>query len=313
MSSAFKNFFITFVICLLVFGFLAFKFGRPAIADALNFEGVIDSKNDSEADVSDTSDTSKVPDTSSAVSSNDDDYDPEGDIFTAVIAAVDDEGHALGCVFIDSTAKTRRYIKCSVPVSETVSNEIGEPIPLSDLFVIASNESVCKAFQSITGLKTDYCVRVDKNALVALVSLMPSAYYDVTENISLMNPAYEGVTFPEGETYPDDYYVNVALSGERVKLGEKLFGKTKLEWIIEYDSAKQLFISRALLDQVLSLDSGMKSSKKLNDFLASTSTNLNNTALSKNLELIFSFDSFRSYEIKYSGSKKLIDLDGRKE
>ncbi len=63
MSSAFKNFFITFIICLVVFGFVGFRFVYPVLSDALNVAGIINPQEQS--DTSGENSDGSEPDTTS--------------------------------------------------------------------------------------------------------------------------------------------------------------------------------------------------------------------------------------------------------
>lgn len=82
MTSAFKNFFITFIICLLVFGFLGFQYAYPWLQSFIDFSdmGKDTSEEVSEEVSGDVSEESSVP-------VIEDNYDENGDIFTAVYSS----------------------------------------------------------------------------------------------------------------------------------------------------------------------------------------------------------------------------------
>ena len=101
MSSAFKNFFITFIICLLVFGFLGFQYAYPWLTEIVDFTDM--GKETSET--SETSEEVSTGETSQPVT-EENDFNENGDVFTAVILCVDSNNRALNSVFIDANGKT---------------------------------------------------------------------------------------------------------------------------------------------------------------------------------------------------------------
>ena len=154
MSSAFRNFFITFAICLLVFGFVGFQYVLPWLNGVFDFSDMgPDTSGEVSSEVSDeTSDEASKPIV------EDDFYDPNGDVFTAVIMSVDDKGSVVNCVFIDANAKTKQLIYCPISPDVRRTNEIGVPVPIRHLFMGMSPYEVTQCVSAMTGIEVDYCI-----------------------------------------------------------------------------------------------------------------------------------------------------------
>ncbi|MBQ4316755.1 MAG: hypothetical protein IJC20_00760, partial [Clostridia bacterium] len=206
MSSAFKNFFITFAICLLVFGFIGLQYVYPWLSGIVNFDDMGDtSSNVSNNDISgETSD-----DTSSPVVPPNNDYDENGDVFTAMIMCVDSNNRALNCVFIDANGKTKRFIYCPVSTSVRVENEVGVAVPIGDLFSTMTPTSIAQNVSAMTGIETKYCLRFNRNNIKALAAMIPGASVTLNEEVIFVNPEYEDYIPVDGE-YPDDYYITIS-------------------------------------------------------------------------------------------------------
>ncbi len=207
-----------------------------------------------------------------------------------------------------------------------VFNEVGVSVPLADLVPVSNDSAVCSMFGALTGIKTDYCLRVDRESLKELVSQMPGMEVTLSENISFINPAYVGFVPEEGEEYPADYYINVTDADGRVNLNDKIGSSTKLEWLLEYNpnadgspyNGIYITVAKAVYKQFFQSESELKSTSVLTKFLEKTRTNLTPDLLSENLDPIFSYDDYRVFELTYPGGweksvERLREADGRRE
>lgn len=312
MSSALKNFLITFAISLVVFLIIGLNVISPWLSDLVALpDPNADSSNDvSKNEVSDVSgeDTS-LPEVSDV------EYDEDGDIFTAVIFCVDSENRALETIFIDANGKTKQFIKCQIPKTTRVTNEVGVAVPVGDLFGMIPSESVCQLVSTMTGIKTDYALCFDKESIKTLAKLIGSPTIDVDkitetitkESISIMNPAYKDSIFPEGESKPSDYYFNIT---GKVNLNKSVHGKTYLEWLLEYnphgDQASNgdynsiySYIFAELVDQFFKSESSLKNVSSMTKLISACETNLTADQATEHLETIFSYDDFQRHEKIY--------------
>ena len=325
MSSGFKNFFITFVICLLVFGFVGFKYVYPALSDILNVEKVINPGETSGGDRS--GDESDVSSEESSRPQSDTSYNENGRIFTLSVACVDKRGRAVAAAFVDSNEKTGQFILCSVPVTVRVVNEAGISVPLSDIMPSLSDSGMCSAFSAMTGLNVDYCIRFTRDDIIQLGKIVPGTFIKLSEDISFMDPKYKDFEPEPGEPYPDDYFVTISSKGGKVYLNEKLNGKTNLEWLLEYNpnsdedteyNAYYAAAAKAIFQQFFESEGALKNTGTLTAIIRGKQTNLNADVISINLDLIFGGEDFRRSTITYPGNweravETLRKLDGRKE
>ncbi len=322
LSSAFRNFFITFAICLIVFGFVGFQYVLPWLNDVFDFSDM--NKNPSSDVSSDVSgDNSESENKKPPVEENF--YDPEGDVFTAVIMAVDGKGSVVNCVFIDSNAKTKQLIYCPISPETRRVNEVGVLTPVKNLFANMSPYEVCQCVSAMTGIEVDYCITFDRDGVQKLASSMPGAYVKLPEgqSIDIINPAYKDYVSIDG-SYPSDYRAQITNVDGKVNLNENLMGKTKLQWLLEYapEGASGEYndyyrlISKAILNQFLENEANNKNTKSMTAMInASKSTNMTASDASAHLETIFAFDTFEVHDVIYpenweTAVRTFRELDG---
>lgn len=319
MSSAFKNFFITFAICLLVFAFVGFTFVYDWLLDVLNFSDMNETSETVSEDVSgETSDEQSepiVPDTG---------IDEEGDVFTAFIMCVDSEGKMLNGVFVDSNGKSKQFIYCPLSANLKTTNEIGVSIPLYDLFTTMSPEAVTQCVSALTGIKTDYCLRFDREGLKAIVRSIPGAYVELNEIVTVKNPIYSNYVPEEGTPYPEDYYITIQNNEDgKVLLNDLIGNRTALEWLLEYNpnfngaeyNALYTRIAKATIRQFLTQENAMKSTETMATVIANCETNMTLDDATGHLDTIFSYNAFKRHEVNYpsnweSAVIRLRELDG---
>lgn len=320
MSSAFKNFFITFAVCLLIFGFIGFKFAYPWLSEVVDFT---DMNNDTSEDASGNESDGVSEGDADTIITPVDNYNENGDVFTAIIMNVDSQNRVLSSVFIDSNAKSGQFVYC--PISPTVKavNEVGANVPIGDMFSMMNPESVCQSVTALTGIKTDYCLRFTKDSLSELVKLIPGAYVVLSEDISFVNPKYINYVHIEGTEYPSDYNIIITNVDGKVRLSEKLGEKTKLEWLLSYNpnfdgseyNAMYTSICKALIRQFFEQEKALKNSETMAKLVKCCDTNLTTDAASQHIETIFSYNDFKVHEVSYPNNwetavTNLRELDG---
>ncbi|MBE6683045.1 MAG: hypothetical protein E7595_02700 [Ruminococcaceae bacterium] len=321
MSSAFKNFFITFAICLLVFILLAFLVFKPLVIDLLSDDGEDTPADESVEESTDISDESSGETSQPVI---DPSYDENGDIFTAVVMCVDSNGRALNSVFIDSNGKTKQFIYCTVPSSVKTANEIGATITVGDLFATLTPDAICQSITAMTGIQTDYCLRFDRKGVREIARSIPGASVVLNEDIIIVNPAYSDYVAVPGQPYPDDYYITISNVDGRVLLNEQLNGKSKLDWLLEYNpnvdgseyNTLYSMIAKSVIRQFFENEAATKSTASMTNILKNCETNLTLDTASAMLETIFSYNDFTRHELQYPSNwetavNKLRQLDGR--
>lgn len=311
LSSAFKNFFITFVACLVVFGFVGFQFAYPWLSEALSLNGTSEASEDVSAVSGEDSTDTEVSDGSGV--------DAKGDIFTALITCESESGSVLASAFIDANGQTKRFVYCRIPANATVYGESGVLAPVSDMFSENGASSVTSCVTAMTGVQTDYFLAVRRSTLPVLVSMMQGAYFDLSFDIKYVNPAYAGFTPTEGEGYPDDYYVFIPQG--RIALDESTLSQL-LAYNPNLDGSEYntvyLSICRTLITQFFTSQvQNVKNTDRLAVLLAACRTNITSDDVSKHLDTIFTYSTYQLKEMDYptrnwqNAVKTIREADGR--
>ncbi len=321
MSSALKNFSITFAIALTVFALLGFLVLAPALVEVFDLSGMGESSEDPSGAVSDNNSSEDVSVESSegdVSDTTDPDFDENGKVFTAVVMCVDDGGNPVSIAFIDANGKTGNYIYCSIDPKTKVTNEIGSLVPLEDLFMGLDDEAVLKCITAITGIETQYCLRFDKAALSTISGVIPGASVTLNEVIDFDNPAYKDTVFQPGQVYPEDYHITISNVDGRVLLNSSVYEKTNLEWLLSYNpnadgSEYNLLyqqISKGLLKQFLQNEDATKSSSVIRRVLSVAQGNLTGDDMAEYLETVFAYNDYKLHETTYPvKSNKVADWE----
>ncbi len=337
LSSAFKNFFITFSICLVIFAFLGFQ-ARGWLTDLVLGIGKKDTPEDvSTPETSETSGSDVSVDNNQAPDLNDNYYNEKGDIFTAVVFCVDDSDRVVNCAFIDANAKTNRYIHCSIPTSTKITNEIGNPVPIDVAFGTMSHEAICDSVTALTGIQTDYCLRFTKSDMGAIASRITDASISLNSPVMITLPGAENENLPtEPEGTPENNQNTstpdqsqppaestfvIENEGGRVSLTSEIHGKTKLQWLLESEkdavgsNKNKLYaeISKELMAQFFAQQFATQSAAKFSEIISISDTNLTKAVAEKHVATIFSHKYYRyTYPSTWqSGVAALRDYDGR--
>lgn len=317
MSSAFKNFFITFVVCLLLFGFVGFKFLYPWLSSVISID-----EEETETSKEESNEPSEESETPSDTSKGDTDIDENGKVFTAAITCESESGETLGALFIDSNEKTKRFIYCRIPPVTRVYNDVGVMVPVADMFRSDTRaNAITDCVSAMTGIETDYFVTLKRSSLVSLVSMMNGAYFNLDFDVKYVNPKYENFVPVEGEGNPEDYYIFIPAG--RVNLDADTLKKL-LDYNPNLDGSEYntlyLNICKQLAVQFFSTQANnVKNASKLSNFLADTRTNMKQSDVSKYLDVIFKYNTYQRKEIDYpsrnwqNAVKIIREADGRYE
>lgn len=304
-----------------MFAFVGFTFVYDWLLDVLNFNDLGDTSETVSTDVSgETSEEQSetiIPDTG---------VDENGDVFTAFIMCVDSNGKMLNGVFMDANGKSKQYIYCPISANTKTVNEIGVSIPLNDLFTAMSPEEVAQCVTALTGIKTDYCLRFDREGLKTIVRSIPGAYVELgsTETITVLNPIYSSYIPDESTPVPEDLYITVQNNADgKVLLNELIGNRTALEWLMEYNpshdgseyNALYTKIAKAVIRQFLTQENAMKSTEIMSMLIANCETNMTLDDASAHIDTIFSYNTFKRHELNYPTNWeqaviRLRELDG---
>ncbi len=318
MSSAFKNFFITFAICLVIFSFLGFQYAYPWLDEVFDLSEMGKKNSDnSQTEVSDSgSEVSEEP--------KDTYYNDDGDVFTAVIIAADSNGRGVKMVFVDSNAKTRQYIHCTIGSNIKGNNTVGQSGQVKDIYASMTPDEICKSVTALTGIETQYCLRFTPDSLSAIAAVIPGASITLPAEIVFTNPEYKDEVYEKEEDKPKDYQLKISNVDNKVLLNEKYEDKTKLEWLLYYNASSECIfdenelyglIAEALYDQFLANEVSTMNIEVMSRVLASCETNMRADDASKHLATIFSHNDFTYHDVALNpdwadAAKELRDLDG---
>lgn len=303
MTSAFKNFFITFIICLTVFGIVGFKYILPELATTV--KGLFFDTEESSSQPEESKDgTEDVSDTTSDETPIVPNYDENGRIFTAVVLAVDSQNRAVDIVFIDANGKTKQYLYCPISPSTKTTNDIGVNVPVGDLFATLSLEEIAQCVSSMTGIQVDYCLKFTRDDLVNISSRMAGPYVKLGDDevVIMQNPEYEDFIPEEGQEYPDDYYITITnLDNNRVNLNATVSGKSQLEWLLEYNPKTDgseynhyySLINKALIQQYLDTEGD------LSVVINNCETNLSLEEANRLRDEIYAYNDYTRHEFDY--------------
>lgn len=290
MSSAFKNFCITFGIGLLVFGLLGGFLVYPLITDET--ENPTDTSN---TDISST-DPVETSDTESA--------EPviNGNTFTAVIIGKATDGLAASIIYMRANEGTQTFTYCFIPTDTTASNNIGKNEPLKYLLARIDGSSALNKLSSLLGVRIDYYAILGEDELAAIADRFTNAKFNLPNEIRYADPNAENPQDPFGDTSTPEVVVPAGdnkLDGELV---HKIMAYNPTTNNEEYHVlTKQLY--EAVFTQFFT-DPGTKKNREAISSLFGvvTNTNLNAVIVEEYMDLIFTYDIYRRNEIKISSS-----------
>ncbi len=215
MLASFRNFFITFVLALALFGFLAYHYYGDLVALLPGAEDV------SEDEVSGET-SGEVSDESSGQGPiNIIDKGDELGIVNGLIVTKAEDGEVLGAKFVRINSEKRMVVTCSLSLGAVVYNEVSATVPLRDFLRIYSGEQAAAVVCSLTGYRADFYLELTPDALDEMVTWMDGAHFTLLRELQHVNPIYAEMTFEDGQPLPSDYYKlipsgNVMLNAETV-------------------------------------------------------------------------------------------------
>lgn len=304
MISSLRNFFITFVIALLVFGGLAYYFYPKLVAmlpTAEQEESDETSEGVSEASGGETSSTSGV-----VIDVSEPEERQKG-LLGGLLIFKDDENEVLGVEYVRYDLDREKVAVCEIPVSTVLYNEVGASVPLSDLFGMVNGSKAAEMAFALTGCNTDFYIVLTPASLDNLISGMNAPYYSLKAEIDYKNPKYEDYEPPIGGAYPSDYFRHV--DAGRVGLNSE-----NLAIILEYyrlyggqngrETMKQMLsglyktlVSQLVNEQKTALSADPAKAAKI---VKSAETNLNEAFFTDHGADLFRFSEFERTDIPYS-------------
>lgn len=201
MSTAIRNFFITFVLALLIFGGLAYYFyGELEALLPINGQGVESETSDESGDhVSETSSSGGV-----VILPPDKEGEELGDL-NGLIVTKNADGEVMRALFMRFHSSKRRIVTCELSLSVSVYNEVGSLVPLRDFLRLYDGKEASVAINALTGFTADFYLEITPDSLQSMVANMKDPQYFVKQEVRMRNPVYSGVEFQPWENKPSDY------------------------------------------------------------------------------------------------------------
>ena len=301
MSSALKNFTITFAVAIVIFMLLGF-WAAPYLESAFDFSGM-GSREESVDESSDISDESSDTSTDVSTPAVNPEFDENGDVFTLAVMCVDNDGLPLRIAVINANGKTKQYTYCTIDTDLEIENEIGNRVAMKNLFRGMNPDEIAQYLSANTGLNLQYCLVFDRASLSAVAASIPRASITLGMSYTVNNPKYKDQVLDPALPLPEDYTVTIANGDDgSVRLNDVVFEKTNLEWLLEYtnllDGSEYTILYEnicvELLKQYLTVGSN-----SMAEVLAACKTNLNVNVADRHLEALFAYDEWNLNEYRY--------------
>lgn len=292
MSKGFRNFFITFILALIVFGFIAYK-SVPSVVDFF-----LPDVSGSESITSEVSgiDTSHVTSEPPTVSLPPDD-EIKGTSFTTLLLGKDMYGNIDAAMLLKVNKETRTYLVISIPTDMQLQID-GINQKLKTLLNSRDIGFFTEKIYAITGLKINYYAVFDVNGLIKAVdSLGPKLNYNIPRDMHYEDPS-QGliIDLKKGTT---------KLTGEIVSHLLRFVPPTGEEGRL----AQQRDVIQSILVQMLTLENISKAPTMVETIIENAETNFTIQAFNNNVELIFKYSSFTKQIVQYPGKMNKIGED----
>ena len=290
MSKGFRNFFITFILALIAFGFIAYKMVPSAVDFFLPAEsGSNVSGSESETSRTDTSYETSPSSESSEVSTPIDDI--KGNSFTTLVLGTDMYGNVDAAMLIKVNKETKTYLIVSIPTDMQLQID-GVQQKLKILLKSRDITFFKEKITAITGLKIDYYAVFDINGLIKTVDKLDNIYFNIPNDMKYEDPEQSLVIdLKKGRT---------KLTGDIVSQLVRFVPTTGETGRLEL----QRSLIQSMLVQVLTMENVSKAPSLVESIVSNSNTNINLQAINGNTDLIFKYASFTKQVVQYPGSMR---------
>ena len=305
MSAAFRNFILTLVIMLAIFGYIAIK-ALPDIEEAVF-------GNDESREEEDASEVISVSSESKEVSSEETSQPAvteEYDSFDCIFAAKNASGDVCSLIYVGISEEHKSYVMCRIPVDMTVDVG-GIPKKLYSLVGSNGNDYMIKKISPLVGKDVDYYVACDDKTFKSLAAFAAKNKYqfnvDLSYPIRYLDPDFAGIADPDDE----EYYITIPAG--RATLTEQnaveIFESVREDGVVNYTFQESMGLS--LLRQLVSLDGIAGNVSFLDTLKSSVSTNVPVSELLRYASLLFSYNTYNVTHITYPTMQDYANPDIR--
>lgn len=290
MSSAFRNFILTLLLMLIVFGYAAYKL-VPFMEDTL-LAPVI-------GDVSETSEQVSEESSLPAEEPSEESSEPVSEIeyrnFSCFVFTKNSMGSVCSALYIDIDEKTQKYLVCRIPVTMYLDNS-GKNVPIYNLLGASDDSYSVKKLSSVVGKDVDYYISVDASFFASLEQTVPGTFVELAYPIKYLDPVFEAI--PESQRNEEHYiHLEIGRNPLTAQNAAHILDSVKAEG--EIDFAFQQSMCLSVLKQLASADAfatDLITQKKLFD---AVSTNIPYEKVAILSELFFAYSSYEQLYISY--------------
>ena len=302
MLASFRNFFITFVLALALFGGLAYRYYGDLVA-LLPGQEIEETSEDTSDDTSGTVSDESETDIPIFI----DPPQTEGDelgVLNGLFVCKSEKGEVLNAKFVRINSETRKVVTCALSLGTVVYNDVSAPVPIRDYLRIYSGEKASQVICSLIGYRADFYLELTPDALDEMVTWMIEPYYIMMRELKHVNPIYADLEIDETTVFPVDYYTYVP-SGNLL-LDEKVIATIREHYTVcdgkedGHDSMEMLLsgIYDSLLTQLFTKqkDVMLDDPARLAMVLSGAETNLDVNFLQEKVELLMKYKGDSNYE-----------------
>ena len=312
MAASLRNFFITFILALLLFGGLAYAYYDDLAALLPTPENGATVSGE-ESDFSNGTDTPSRP----TIVVDDGQGDGLGAI-NGLIVTKNTKGKVTGAKFLRINSDKRRIITCDLSLQASLYNKVGALIPLSDYLRLYSAAQATQTVRALTSFSADFYLVITPGLIDSMAANLGDLSLPLRQTIRYRNPIYDGYTFQEGDLLPEDYYIGIdagtnlfsgdtlsTIFGPYAEAYEKRYGTDLNQTVQGPDPDALLTEIYAYLIQQLNgtYRQELKSdTDRLARALSGGETNLTPTYLADHAELLFKYgdENYRVVDVPYT-------------
>ncbi len=317
MLSAFRNFFLTFVIAALIFGGIAYfvvGFVLETVSEAIEPESVETEK--IHLEYSDTTDEPPSTDTTPPP-----DEEPiSGESFNILLIGTDYQPELFDDYDYESTwtgegfpdkrdrpwgadslilvridKESRRFVFCAIPRNTRVQVD-GIYTQLGDIIASKGVEFLCGKVTGLTGMKIDYYAQLDIGSLAACIDALGGITYYIPEDMTYSDPLQElEIDLKKGTAQIDGNMAMQLLRYVGYEGGDTARMRTAVDFL-------QKIIAK--FTNVTYLTKAPELYKTLTRYIK---TDFSADDLLNNLDLIFAYTKFETLVLSFPGSVKAYD------
>ncbi len=298
LLASFRNFFITFVLALVLFGSLAYHYYGDLVALLPGAE------TESESEVSGTASDDASNGSTSDIPIDIVEKGDELGVINGIIVTKSEKGEVLSAKFIRINSETRKVVTCTLSLGAVVYNEVSATVPLRDYLRIYSGADAASVICSLVGYRADFYLELTPDALDEMVAWMDGAHFTLLRELQHVNPIYADQLFVDGQPLPTDYYKLIP-SGN-IMLTEETIANIREHYIVcdgtadGHEGYELLLASlyESLLNQIFTeqKDAMLADPARFATVFSGAETNMDAAFLQEKAEILMKYKADERYE-----------------